>query len=138
MCYLVWMLCFNSSFWNWIPFQTTSLLSFVCAIFQVSRSIGDAYLKRPEFALDPSFPRFHLPEPLRRPVLRADPSIITRPISPDDKFIIFASDGLWEYLSNQEAVEIIHNNPRVVRSIFLIICSSNGFLTSTFLCYPRE
>lgn len=82
-------------------------------IIQVSRSIGDAYLKRPEFALDPSFPRFHLPEPLRRPVLRADPSIITRPISPDDKFIIFASDGLWEYLSNQEAVEIIHNNPRV-------------------------
>ncbi|KAH6812825.1 Protein phosphatase 2C family protein [Perilla frutescens var. frutescens] len=82
-------------------------------IIQVSRSIGDAYLKRPEFALDPSFPRFHLPEPLRRPVLRADPSIVTRQISPDDKFLIFASDGLWEYLSNQEAVEIVHHNPRV-------------------------
>ncbi|MCL7050380.1 hypothetical protein MKW94_015185, partial [Papaver nudicaule] len=30
----------------------------------VSRSIGDAYLKRPEFSLDPSFPRFRLTEPL--------------------------------------------------------------------------
>ncbi|GMH29348.1 hypothetical protein Nepgr_031191 [Nepenthes gracilis] len=40
-------------------------------IIQVSRSIGDAYLKRPEFSLDPSFPRFHLPEPIRRPVLTA-------------------------------------------------------------------
>ncbi|KAL1550023.1 [pyruvate dehydrogenase (acetyl-transferring)]-phosphatase [Salvia divinorum] len=81
-------------------------------IIQVSRSIGDAYLKRPEFSLDPSFPRFHLPQPLQRPVLRADPSIVTRRISGNDKFLIFASDGLWEFLTNQEAVEIVHNNPR--------------------------
>ncbi|XP_057783010.1 probable protein phosphatase 2C 43 isoform X3 [Salvia miltiorrhiza] len=81
-------------------------------IIQVSRSIGDAYLKRPEFALDPSFPRFHLPEPIQRPVLRADPSIVTRRISGNDKFLIFASDGLWEFLTNQEAVEIVHNNQR--------------------------
>lgn len=91
---------------------------------QVSRSIGDAYLKRPEFALDPSFPRFHLPEPLRRPVLRADPSISVKDIEPNDKFIIFASDGLWEQLTNQEAVEIVHNNPRVVCSRMLLLSSS--------------
>ncbi|KAL1559591.1 [pyruvate dehydrogenase (acetyl-transferring)]-phosphatase [Salvia divinorum] len=70
------------------------------------------YLKSPEFALDPSFPRFHLPQPLQRPVLRADPSIVTRRLSEDDKFLIFASDGLWEFLTNQEAVEIVHNNQR--------------------------
>ncbi|KAK4404947.1 putative protein phosphatase 2C 68 [Sesamum angolense] len=79
----------------------------------VSRSIGDAYLKRPEFSLDPSFPRFHLPEPLSRPVLRADPTILTRDLQPNDKFLIFASDGLWEYLTNQEAVELVYNSPRV-------------------------
>ncbi|XP_075511385.1 putative protein phosphatase 2C 43 [Primulina tabacum] len=84
----------------------------VKGIIQVSRSIGDAYLKRSEFALDPSFPRFHLPEPLRRPVLRADPAISTRDLRRDDKFVIFASDGLWEHLTNQEAVEIVHNHPR--------------------------
>ncbi|KAL0339566.1 UNVERIFIED_CONTAM: putative protein phosphatase 2C 68 [Sesamum radiatum] len=82
-------------------------------IIQVSRSIGDAYLKRPEFSLDPSFPRFHLPEPLSRPVLRADPTILTRDLQPNDKFLIFASDGLWEYLTNQEAVELVYNSPRV-------------------------
>ncbi|KAL8463858.1 hypothetical protein ACS0TY_033709 [Phlomoides rotata] len=82
-------------------------------IIQVSRSIGDAYLKRPGFALDPTFPRFHISEPIQRPVLTADPSITTRAITPDDKFLIFASDGLWDYLTNQEAVEIVHNNSRV-------------------------
>ncbi|KAK6117523.1 hypothetical protein DH2020_048743 [Rehmannia glutinosa] len=81
-------------------------------IIQVSRSIGDAYLKMPEFALDPSFPRFHLPEPLRRPVLRSDPAMFTRDLQQKDKFVIFASDGLWEHLTNQEAVEIVHSNPR--------------------------
>lgn len=81
-------------------------------IIQVSRSIGDAYLKRPEFSLDPSFPRFHLSEPIRRPVLTAEPSLCTRVLQPTDKFLIFASDGLWEHLSNQQAVEIVYNNPR--------------------------
>ncbi|KAL5739706.1 hypothetical protein ACOSP7_028600 [Xanthoceras sorbifolium] len=81
-------------------------------IIQVSRSIGDAYLKRPEFSLDPSFPRFHLSEPIRRPVLTAEPSIYSRILQPNDKFLIFASDGLWEHLTNQEAAEIVYNNPR--------------------------
>ncbi|XP_041023928.1 probable protein phosphatase 2C 68 [Juglans microcarpa x Juglans regia] len=81
-------------------------------IIQVSRSIGDAYLKRPEFSLDPSFPRFHLSEPIRRPVLTSEPSVCTRVLQPNDKFLIFASDGLWEHITNQEAADIVHNNPR--------------------------
>ncbi|KAF8729224.1 hypothetical protein HU200_017808 [Digitaria exilis] len=81
-------------------------------IIQVSRTIGDAYLKRREFALDPSITRFRLSETLRRPVLTAEPSMCTRVLRPQDKFIIFASDGLWEHLTNQEVVDIVHNNPR--------------------------
>ncbi|MBA0814708.1 hypothetical protein Gohar_020518, partial [Gossypium harknessii] len=81
-------------------------------VHQVSRSIGDAYLKKPEFSLDPSFPRFHLSEPIRRPVLTAEPSLCTRVLQPSDKFLIFASDGLWEHLTNQQAVEIVSNSPR--------------------------
>ncbi|KAL6532923.1 hypothetical protein OROGR_013883 [Orobanche gracilis] len=83
-------------------------------IIQISRSIGDAYLKRPEFALDSSFPRFHLPEPLSGPVLRSDPTLFIRDLQRNDRFIIFASDGLWEHLTNHEAVQIVHNNPRTV------------------------
>nr|AFK36280.1 unknown [Medicago truncatula] len=81
-------------------------------IIQVSKSIGDAYLKRPEFSFDPSFPRFHLPDPISRPVLSAEPSMCSRVLQPNDKFVIFASDGLWEHMTNQEAAEIVHNNPR--------------------------
>ncbi|PWA35523.1 protein phosphatase 2C 43 [Artemisia annua] len=81
-------------------------------IIQISRSIGDAYLKKPEFALDPSFPRFHLPTPIQRPVIRDSPSIYTRELKPDDKFIVFASDGLWEHMTNRQVVKIVHKNPR--------------------------
>ncbi|XP_071689630.1 probable protein phosphatase 2C 68 [Rutidosis leptorrhynchoides] len=81
-------------------------------IIQVSRTIGDAYLKKPEFAIDPSFPRFHLHESIRRPVLRNNPSMYTRELNADDKFLVFASDGLWEHMTNQQVVEIVHNNPR--------------------------
>ncbi|PWA97759.1 hypothetical protein CTI12_AA026110 [Artemisia annua] len=63
--------------------------------FQIPRSIGDAYLKKPKFVVDPSFPRFHLPNPIHRPVLRDNPSIYTRELKHDDKFIVFALDGLW-------------------------------------------
>ncbi|XP_043693414.1 probable protein phosphatase 2C 25 [Telopea speciosissima] len=84
----------------------------VKGIIQVSRSIGDSYLKKPEFIVDPSIPKFQLSEPLRRPVLSAEPSIYSRPIRHQDKFVIFASDGLWEHMTNQEAVEIVYNYPR--------------------------
>ncbi|KAG8372501.1 hypothetical protein BUALT_Bualt12G0072600 [Buddleja alternifolia] len=85
----------------------------VKGMIKVSRSIGDAFLKSQEFALDESHPDFHLSEPLQRPVLSADPIITKRNLRPNDKFLIFASNGLWDYLTNEEAVEIVHKNPRL-------------------------
>ncbi|KAH9315411.1 hypothetical protein KI387_024038, partial [Taxus chinensis] len=85
----------------------------VKGIIQVSRSIGDVYLKKPEFNLDPIYTRFQLSEPLQRPVLTAEPSMYTLTMKPHDKFLIFASDGLWEHLTNQQAVEIVYNYPRL-------------------------
>lgn len=84
-------------------------------ITQVSRSIGDAYLKRQEFNREPLFSKFRLSEPFKKPILSAEPSISVQPLQPQDLFLIFASDGLWEHLSNQEAVDIVHRNPRNVR-----------------------
>ncbi|KAG8371855.1 hypothetical protein BUALT_Bualt12G0006400 [Buddleja alternifolia] len=43
----------------------------------------------------------------------AQPELTRRNLRPKMKFSIFASDGLWELLSNQEAVEIVHKNPRL-------------------------
>ncbi|KAF3640568.1 putative protein phosphatase 2C 34 [Capsicum annuum] len=81
-------------------------------IIQVSRSIGDVYLKKPEFSRDPLFIQYGYPIPLKRPVLSAEPSILIRKIRPEDLFLIFASDGLWEQLSDEEAVDIVLKNPR--------------------------
>ncbi|KAJ1443317.1 PPM-type phosphatase domain, partial [Sesbania bispinosa] len=79
---------------------------------QVSRSIGDVYLKRPNFYRDPVFQQFGNPIPLTRPVMTAEPSITVRELQPEDLFIIFASDGLWEQLTDQEAVDIVFKYPR--------------------------
>ncbi|XP_068668119.1 probable protein phosphatase 2C 38 [Aristolochia californica] len=84
----------------------------VKGIIQVSRSIGDAYLKNAEFNREPLISRFRLPEPFGKPILSAEPSIVVHKLQPNDLFLIFASDGLWEQLSNQEAVDIIHQYPR--------------------------
>ncbi|PKA48517.1 putative protein phosphatase 2C 46 [Apostasia shenzhenica] len=84
----------------------------VKGIIQVSRSIGDAYLKRAEFNQEPILPKFWLTESFTKPILSSEPSIITHKISPEDQFLIFASDGLWEHLSNHEAVDIVQRYPR--------------------------
>ncbi|XP_051130889.1 probable protein phosphatase 2C 38 [Andrographis paniculata] len=82
----------------------------VKGIIQVSRSIGDAYLKRPEFNKPPLLPKFLLPEPFEKPILSAEPSIVVQQLQPEDSFVVFASDGLWEHLSNQEVVELVHSS----------------------------
>ncbi|XP_009405829.2 probable protein phosphatase 2C 38 [Musa acuminata AAA Group] len=84
----------------------------VKGLIQVSRSIGDAYLKNAEFNREPLLSRFRLPEPIEKPILTAEPSIVTHKLCPEDQFLIFASDGLWEHLTNEEAVDMIHNTPR--------------------------
>ncbi|KAF5760317.1 putative protein-serine/threonine phosphatase [Helianthus annuus] len=81
-------------------------------IIQVSRSIGDFYLKKPEFHRDPRFLQYGHNVPLKKPVLTAEPSIISRKLRSQDLFLIFASDGLWEHLSDEAAVDIVYRNPR--------------------------
>ncbi|KAK4432413.1 putative protein phosphatase 2C 38 [Sesamum alatum] len=84
----------------------------VKGIIQVSRSIGDAYLKRSEFNKEPLLQKFRVSEPFSMPILSAEPSMYVHRLGPKDQFIIFASDGLWEHLSNEEAVEIVNRHPR--------------------------
>ncbi|CAE6264703.1 unnamed protein product [Arabidopsis arenosa] len=84
----------------------------VKGLIQVSRSIGDVYLKKAEFNREPLYTKYRLRESMKRPILRGEPSITVHDLQPDDQFLIFASDGLWEQLSNQEAVEVVQNHPR--------------------------
>ncbi|KAJ3689782.1 hypothetical protein LUZ61_018946 [Rhynchospora tenuis] len=84
----------------------------VKGIIQVSRSIGDVYLKKAEFNREPLHVKFRLREPFQKPILSAEPSISVQQLQPHDRFLIFASDGLWEHLSNEDAVRIVQNSPR--------------------------
>ncbi|XP_062212914.1 probable protein phosphatase 2C 36 [Phragmites australis] len=84
----------------------------VKGIIQVSRSIGDVYLKHARYNTERIKPKFRVSESFSKPILSANPSIISHNLQPNDCFVIFASDGLWEHLSNQEAVEIVHNHQR--------------------------
>ncbi|KAE9621845.1 hypothetical protein Lal_00033027 [Lupinus albus] len=83
----------------------------VKGFIQVSRSIGDAYLKKAEFNKEPLPYQFRLSEPFFKPILSCEPSISMHKLDPNDQFVIFASDGLWEQLSSQAAVNIVSNNP---------------------------
>ncbi|KAJ9554931.1 hypothetical protein OSB04_009545 [Centaurea solstitialis] len=84
----------------------------VKGIIQISRSIGDAYLKKAEFNREPLLAKFRLAEPITKQILNPEPSIFIHKLNPKDQFLIFASDGLWEHLSNEEAVDIVHSYPR--------------------------
>ncbi|CAI0461534.1 unnamed protein product [Linum tenue] len=81
-------------------------------IIQVSRSIGDVYLKKPEMSRDPLFQQFGTPVPLKRAVMTAEPSVTVRKLNPEDMFLILATDGLWEQLSDEAAVDMVLKNPR--------------------------
>lgn len=84
----------------------------VKGIIQVSRSIGDVYLKKQEYSMDPLFRQIGPVIALKRPALSAEPQIQVRKLKPTDLFLIFASDGLWEHLSDDDAVQIVFKNPR--------------------------
>ncbi|XP_076906449.1 putative protein phosphatase 2C 43 [Bidens hawaiensis] len=84
----------------------------VKGIIQITKSIGDAYLKRPEFALGEDFPRFHLPQPLVTAVIGDKPALYSRVLTAADRFVVFASDGLFEHLTNAEVVKLVHRYPR--------------------------
>ncbi|CAM9883609.1 unnamed protein product, partial [Hapterophycus canaliculatus] len=78
---------------------------------QPTRSFGDAYLKYPEFngkeGTHRSAGRF-LPPPYTPPYITAEPEISVHEINTSqDDFVVLASDGLWDHVSNIEAVEIV-------------------------------
>uniref|UniRef100_A0A0E0AF64 protein-serine/threonine phosphatase n=1 Tax=Oryza glumipatula TaxID=40148 RepID=A0A0E0AF64_9ORYZ len=84
----------------------------VKGIIQVARAIGDVYLKTPEFKRDPAVQRLCSSRAaaveLARPVVTAEPSIHARKLKAGvDLFVVFASDGLWEHLSDEAAVQLV-------------------------------
>ncbi|KAG4196396.1 hypothetical protein ERO13_A06G179008v2 [Gossypium hirsutum] len=68
--------------------------------------------------------QFRVPNSFEKPILQAEPAISVQKLRPEDQFLIFASDGLWEHLSNQEAVNIVTHSTQWYRKETHKSCSS--------------
>lgn len=75
---------------------------------QLTRSLGDAYLKYAEFNGTPDRTRGRfIPEPYTPPYVSHEPEVHHITLAPEDKFVILATDGLWDELSHTDAVRIV-------------------------------
>lgn len=92
---------------NIVVFRNNSWL--VKGIIEVSRSIGNLYLRKPWLNKNRNL---IYGESKEKTFLSAEPYVHGREIRADYEFIIFASDGLWEHFSDNEATEIVHSYPR--------------------------
>uniref|UniRef100_K3WGS3 PPM-type phosphatase domain-containing protein n=1 Tax=Globisporangium ultimum (strain ATCC 200006 / CBS 805.95 / DAOM BR144) TaxID=431595 RepID=K3WGS3_GLOUD len=85
---------------------------YVKGALQPTRAFGDFSLKYPEFNGRPYVngdrtAGRHFAEPYSPPYITAIPEIKSYKIDSNDRFVIIGSDGLWDFLSNEEAVEVV-------------------------------
>ena len=78
----------------------------------VTRAFGDGRWKWPLDVQDAAYKRFYGPKPrdgcLTPPYLTAEPVITTTEIDAKNRdFVILASDGLWDQLSSEQAVDLV-------------------------------
>jgi serine/threonine protein phosphatase PrpC len=66
----------------------------------ISRSIGDLYFKKQEFVQD------------KTSGLIAEPSISKHVLTDEDEFMLLASDGFWDVMSGEEAVQTVLKSNR--------------------------
>jgi pyruvate dehydrogenase phosphatase len=116
-----------------VVMQKPSGSCYVKGRLQPTRSIGDAYLKFSEFNADASQGSSgrHIPPPYSPPYITAKPELrefeTSRAPEHSERvaFLIVASDGLWDVLSNEDAGEcrswydVFHE---VVRDPYCIFC----------------
>lgn len=77
---------------------------------QLTRALGDLYLKYSSFNAPSGLPRVrgrHIPEPFTPPYVSPIPEINHFELDSNDKFIILATDGVWDFLTDAEAVKIV-------------------------------
>lgn len=93
----------------------SSRACYVKGRLQLTRSLGDAYLKYREFngSGDPNRPvGRHLAEPYTPPYLSHVPEVHHVRLTSEDRFVILGSDGVWDYLPQDEAVSLVFQAQR--------------------------
>ena len=78
-----------------------------------SRSFADFHLKDEKFN-KPIYSAYGMEAPaisvFTGPYITHSPDIVVRDIRPNDKYLILATDGLWDEMSEQKAAEIVAEN----------------------------
>jgi len=70
---------------------------------QMTRSLGDLYLKDAEFNTS-ELGKTRVVEPYTPPYLTCTPEVTVHRVTSQDRFLVIASDGLWSEMSNKEVV----------------------------------
>ncbi|KAK4380155.1 hypothetical protein RND71_002017 [Anisodus tanguticus] len=97
----------------------------------VTRALGDWYIKLPFGSLSP---------------LTAEPEVQQTLLTEEDEFMIIGCDGIWDVMSNQEAVNIVsrelrlHNDPQqsARELVNQALCrDNNDNLTAIVVCFTN-
>ncbi len=86
---------------------------YVKARLQPTRALGDGYLKASEFNAPPGVPRSHgrhIRPPYTPPYVSSEPEVtvhVLDPVADASSFLLLACDGVWDVLSNEEAVRFV-------------------------------
>lgn len=80
---------------------------YVRGTLQVSRAIGDLFLKSPEFhdALPAHVKPYVGGELKTPPYVSVTPEVVEHKLEEKDLFLVLATDGLWDELTNKECLE---------------------------------
>ena len=79
---------------------------YVKGLLQPTRGFGDFYLKDERFATDYERGRSFVNLPHSFPYISSEPETATFSRTADDKFIVLATDGLWDELTDEEVVDL--------------------------------
>ena len=106
---------------------------YVKARLQPTRALGDAYLKHSEFNGPPDARRRgrHIPPLYTPPYITARPETRVHPLRGAGagppctrSFLLLGCDGLWDVMSNEEAVRCVRTLPQAGRGVGWEACSA--------------
>jgi len=78
----------------------------VKGILQLTRAVGVGFLKKKEMN-DKLFGIFKVKDLCEPPYIYTEPFVTCRTVSESDSFVVLGSDGLFDFFSNQEVVELV-------------------------------